>query len=89
MQDRLEKFSWIVPGFALILRAFYLQDFWAESPFSTALISDTAIFDRWARQIAGGDWLSGTNVFVLPPLYAYLLGLFYFVIGYLVITDCG
>ena len=67
MQNRVERFSpWVVPGVALVLRVLYLRDFWTESPFSSALISDAAVFDRWARQIVGGDWLSGTDVFVLP-----------------------
>ncbi|MDP6039584.1 MAG: tetratricopeptide repeat protein [Candidatus Latescibacteria bacterium] len=75
-------FPWIVGGIAVVVRFFYLWSFWNSHPFSQKLISDARIFDDWALRIAAGDWLSGTEVFVLPPLYAYAMGIVYAVFGH-------
>ena len=50
------------------------------SPFADLLLGDSAGYDRWARQLAAGDWL-GSEVFYQAPLYPYLLGLVYAVLG--------
>jgi len=75
-------YPWAVAGGALLLRALYLRDFWQGSPFARVSVSDARVFDDWALRIAGGDWLGGAEVFALPPLYPYLLGLFYFLFGH-------
>lgn len=51
-------------------------------PFAQKLVSDARVFDDWGRRIAAGDWWGRAEVFDLPPLYAYLLGVFYWVVGY-------
>ena len=50
------------------------------SPFADLLLGDSAGYDRWARQLAAGDWL-GSEIFYQAPLYPYLLGLVYAVLG--------
>src|SRR5436305_8600413 len=60
---------------ALVLR---LGHWWAvrNAPFFGQLVMDSQEYDRWARQIAAGDWL-GSEVFFQAPLYPYLLALLY------------
>jgi tetratricopeptide (TPR) repeat protein len=65
--------------FAFALRAVYLLQI-KLSPMFSALVVDALGYDRWAREIAGGDWL-GTGVFYQAPLYPYFLGLIYTVAG--------
>ena len=72
----------MVGGTALLIRFFYMWSFWGGHPFSGKLISDARVFDDWGRRIAGGDGWGRAEVFDLPPLYAYLLGVFYTVFGY-------
>ncbi|MBT4138505.1 MAG: hypothetical protein HOE48_11355, partial [Candidatus Latescibacteria bacterium] len=82
-QNRIERwFPWIVGGAALLIRFFYLWGFWTSHPFAQKLVSDARVFDDWGRRIAAGDWLGRAEVFDLPPLYAYALGVFYTVFGY-------
>jgi Tfp pilus assembly protein PilF len=50
------------------------------SPFAELLLGDSAGYDRWARELAAGDWL-GSEVFYQAPLYPYLLGVVYTVLG--------
>nr|MDP9122738.1 glycosyltransferase family 39 protein [Acidobacteriota bacterium] len=66
-------------GVALVLR---LAHWWAvrRAPFFAQLVVDSDEYDRWARQIAAGDWL-GKEVFFQAPLYPYLLGALYTVCG--------
>ena len=73
---------WGVGLFALVIRCFYVWSFWASNPFAQKLISDARIYDDWAQRIAAGDWLGGAEVFTLPPLYPYLVGVFYALFGY-------
>ena len=75
-------FPHIVGGTAVVIRFFYLWSFWATHPFSQKLISDARIFDDWALRIASGDWLGTAEVFILPPLYPYLMGIVYTVFGH-------
>jgi len=51
-----------------------------EAPFARLLIGDARSYDRWAKTIAGGDWL-GTATFYQAPLYPYLLGAYYRIAG--------
>jgi Tfp pilus assembly protein PilF len=67
--------------FGVLWRLFYLWQF-SESPlFSHPAGPDTAEYDRWAREIIGGQWL-WKNVHIHAPLYPYFLALLYWVTGY-------
>lgn len=59
-----------------------LVHLWAlrAAPWFHVLLGDAASYDRWAREIAGGDWL-GQDVFYQAPLYPYFLGMLYAVAG--------
>lgn len=76
---------WWLPGLAgvfllaLALRLIFLYET-SASPAWGVLFIDSAQYDRWAREIAGGDWL-GQGVFYLAPLYPYFLGAVYAVLG--------
>ncbi|HAA74975.1 TPA: hypothetical protein DCE37_07650 [Candidatus Latescibacteria bacterium] len=72
----------IVLGWALLVRVAHLYAFFANSPFSNTLVSDAYIFDAWAARIAAGDWAGEPRLFVLPPLYPYLLGSLYKLVGH-------
>ncbi|HEV7786632.1 MAG TPA: tetratricopeptide repeat protein [Thermoanaerobaculia bacterium] len=65
---------------ALALR---LGHWWAvrHQPFFAWLAMDSQEYDRWAREIAGGDWL-GSQVFFQAPLYPYFLAILYAVFGH-------
>jgi hypothetical protein len=52
-----------------------------EQPFFALLVMDSDEYDRWAREIAAGDWL-GSEPFFQPPLYPYLLAAIYSTIGH-------
>jgi tetratricopeptide (TPR) repeat protein len=64
---------------ALALR---LAHWWAvrQQPFFAWLAMDSQEYDRWAREIAAGDWL-GSQVFFQAPLYPYLLAVLYSLFG--------
>lgn len=66
----------------LLFRAIYFFQIKAN-PFFIPLEQslDPYIYDRWASEIAGGDWL-GHGAFAGMPFYAYFLGLIYKVIGH-------
>ena len=64
---------------ALLVRLVHVWQLGA-SPFADLLLGDSAGYDRWARQLAAGDWL-GSEVFYQAPLYPYLLGVVYAVLG--------
>lgn len=61
---------------AILAAAFVVRllHWWAvrDEPFFAQLAMDSQEYDRWAREIAGGDWL-GSQVFFQAPLYPYLL----------------
>ena len=69
-------------GAAALLRVIYLLDYRANSVFWNSMLLDAEIYDNMARQIAGGDWLAGTEVFTLPPLYPYFLAVVYTLLGH-------
>lgn len=50
------------------------------SLFFAALMGDARGYDRWASEIAAGDWL-GRDVFYQAPLYPYFLGAIYSLFG--------
>jgi len=71
----------VILGIALTLRLAH----WAavrRAPFIGAPVMDSWEYDRWAREIAGGDWLGhGRGVFFQAPLYPYLLAILYKAVG--------
>ncbi|HVT18442.1 MAG TPA: tetratricopeptide repeat protein [Thermoanaerobaculia bacterium] len=82
MTARVREASWLaaILGLALVLRLAH----WAavrKAPFVAELAMDGREYDRWAREIAGGNWL-GTGVFFQAPLYPYLLAGLYAVVGH-------
>lgn len=52
-----------------------------DAPFVAEPAMDSAEYDRWAREIASGDWL-GTDAFFQAPLYPYVLAVVYTVSGH-------
>ena len=65
---------------ALSLRAVVLAQYTAGHPFAERLVIDEASYDQWALRIAAGEWI-GPRAFFQEPLYSYLLGLIYSVVG--------
>lgn len=51
-----------------------------DSPFFAHLVVDPEYYDAWAQRIAAGDWL-GDRAFYMDPLYPYVLGAFYRLVG--------
>ena len=64
---------------ALLVRLVHVWQLGA-SPFGDLLLGDSAGYDRWARELAAGDWL-GSEVFYQAPLYPYLLGVVHAALG--------
>lgn len=69
---------------ALLALAFALRlvHWWAvrDEPFFAWLAMDSQEYDRWAREVAAGDWL-GSQVFFQAPLYPYFLAVLYTLFG--------
>ena len=65
---------------ALILRMAHWLDV-REDPFFAQIIMDSEEYDRWAREIADGNWL-GSEVFFQAPLYPYFLAVVYTFFGH-------
>ena len=65
---------------AAALRVHAVLDYGAHHPHAEAPVIDEASYDRWAREIASGDWI-GDEVFFQEPLYPYALGTVYAVTG--------
>lgn len=65
-------------GFALRLVA--VAQYQAFHPNAASVVIDERSYDRWARAIAGGDWM-GREVFFQEPLYPYALGALYAIVG--------
>jgi tetratricopeptide (TPR) repeat protein len=51
-----------------------------HQPFFAWLAMDSQEYDRWASEIAAGDWL-GSQVFFQAPLYPYFLAVLYALFG--------
>lgn len=51
-----------------------------KSPLADVLVGDARAYDAWARRIAAGDWI-GSEVFYQAPLYPYVLGVVYALVG--------
>src|SRR2546427_12552899 len=70
----------LVLGTALLLRGVYLWQL-RGSPMVGIVMGDAEAYDRWAQEIASGDWI-GKEIFYQAPLYPYFLGLIYTVAGH-------
>jgi len=71
--------------FAILAAAFLLRIFhWLalrNEPFFAQLAMDSQEYDRWAREIAAGNW-AGQGVFFQAPLYPYVLAVLYKIFGH-------
>lgn len=65
---------------ALSLRLAHWMDV-REDPFFSYLVMDSEEYDRWAGEIADGNWL-GSEVFFQAPLYPYFLAVIYSIFGH-------
>ena len=70
---------WMVFAVALAVRLLHVWQM-QGTPFFATLMGDSRGYDRWAAEIAGGDWL-GREVFYQAPLYPYFLGALYSLFG--------
>jgi 4-amino-4-deoxy-L-arabinose transferase-like glycosyltransferase len=71
----------LVVGLAFVLRLIHLLEV-MDTPFFIRLHTDPSMYNRWATQIADGDWASTNNpVFYLGPLYPYFLAVIYSLFG--------
>jgi 4-amino-4-deoxy-L-arabinose transferase-like glycosyltransferase len=77
---RTRRFELAVFLVALTLRLVAVWQYQAGHPNAGHPVIDEASYDRWARAIAGGDWL-GREVFFQEPLYPYALGALYALCG--------
>jgi 4-amino-4-deoxy-L-arabinose transferase-like glycosyltransferase len=66
---------------ALVLRVACAIDYAHHHPYADRPVIDEESYDRWAREIAAGDWL-GDEVFFQEPLYPYWLGSIYAVFDF-------
>jgi tetratricopeptide (TPR) repeat protein len=71
----------VLIALALALRLFHLHQI-RPIPLFDHLIGDANSYDQWAQRIAGGEWLSGREVFYQAPLYPYFLAVVYKVSGH-------
>jgi tetratricopeptide (TPR) repeat protein len=69
-----------VAAAALAVRLVHLWQM-RDTAYWAVLMGDARSYDRWAREIAAGDWL-GRDVFYQAPLYPYFLGGLYSVAGH-------
>ncbi len=74
--------AWLAAVFltALAPRLVYTAQFERDHPQAERLAIDEGSYDRWARELAGGDWI-GHEIFFQEPLYAYGLGVVYELAG--------
>ncbi len=66
---------------AFLVRFIYLIQIKSSLPFFSAPMMDELYHDRWAQQIASGEWI-GSEPFFRAPLYVYLLALTYKIFGH-------
>lgn len=77
-----DRFFW--PAVAIFIAALSVRlvHLWQirDATFFSVLLGDARAYDAWAQQIAAGDWM-GRDVFYQAPLYPYLLGTLYAMVG--------
>lgn len=81
--SRLHSFRWHLAAIgltALVIRGSVFLELYNQLPFST-LITDSRVYDDWAKEIAAGNWL-GEQVFYQSPLYPYAMAIIYKLTGY-------
>lgn len=75
--------SWVLFALALVvaarLRILHVLSL-RRTPFFSTLVGDSALYDRWAQQLAAGE--GGHGPFFVDPLYPYFLGGLYRVFGH-------
>jgi len=74
-----DRALWLIVGLVLLIRWAHLA-FVAGSDLVRIPIIDSAFYQQWAADIAGGE-LIGRGVFFMSPLYPYFLGLIYSLFG--------
>jgi tetratricopeptide (TPR) repeat protein len=76
--------TWVwVAGIAIValaLRLMYLAEL-SGTPLFSVVLGDGLEYDRWAQQIAAGQWM-GSEVFYQTPLYPYVLAVVYRLAGH-------
>lgn len=78
--QRLINPNLLIPLLAFVIRLIYLLHV-QSSPYFDSPELDAAMHDRWAQEIAGGDFW-GDEAFFRAPLYYYFLALIYYVFGH-------
>ncbi|MFH1867958.1 MAG: tetratricopeptide repeat protein [Candidatus Omnitrophota bacterium] len=71
---------YIIFALAFIIRLIYIIQL-KSTIFYNHFLLDEALYNNWARSIAGGEWLK-EGVFDAMPLYPYLLGIIYKLTNY-------
>jgi len=71
--------AWSIFGLALLIRVIHVLSI-QDAPFFELMMGDAEVYDAWAKELAGGDWI-GKDVFWYAPLYPYFMGLVYSLIG--------
>lgn len=77
MSTKLE--NWLLALVLVVaggLRWTAVEQYESSHPLADRPVIDEQSYDRWAREIAGGEWL-GREIFFQEPLYPYALGLLY------------
>lgn len=75
------RLPWLALGVALVLRIVIGIDLFANDPLTRAPVSDALYYDAWARTAAAGEvWRPG-EAHWMPPLYPWLLGVWYGLFG--------
>ncbi len=69
----------IILAAAIVLRIVHWLALRNE-PFFAQLAMDSQEYDRWAKEIAAGNWV-GSGVFFQAPLYPYFLAVLYKIFG--------
>ncbi len=78
---RVPRSLFVILFAAAMFRAIYFFLLSADDLLFDGLILDSVLYDAWGRAIADGAWI-GSEAFYFPPLYAYLLGIVYRIVGH-------
>jgi 4-amino-4-deoxy-L-arabinose transferase-like glycosyltransferase len=71
----------LAPLLAFRLRLVHLRAL-EKTPLFHHLIGDSLQYDTWAQQLAGGDWMYGSQPYYQDPLYPYFLAALYRLFGH-------